>query len=476
MKLPIRIRLALIYSTILMGVTGTLELAGYFSVRHAIHSLVDHELNTRLAGIEDHLVRHLPRYSWPRMGQDLDAHPAFQPSLLSVRDSSGAVLFEGGSMQGVSAADAGFSMGNRTAGALRLLSVNRVIHGEAYRLTLGTDLQVASSILRKMWLIMLLSLPLLAVASVGAGYWMGGRALAPIQEIVYAVRSLDSRRLRERVPVPATGDEVQVLAETFNSMLVRIETEFQKMHDFTANASHELRTPVAIVRAAAEVALLRQRGDEAFYRETLERILRESERNSALLEDMLQLARADAGVDGMKRDWLNLRQCALSASEQVAPLAASRRITLRHDVAVNTIEVLADYEQLRRLWLILLDNAIKYTPAGGTVTVRIHEDETGREDERGLPVCEVQDTGIGIAPEQQALIFERFYRADRARNRGMGGAGLGLSIAREIALIHEAELRVESSLGAGSRFIVTFPSSRSTYVADSANADQSVVR
>ncbi|HEY4360043.1 MAG TPA: ATP-binding protein [Bryobacteraceae bacterium] len=470
MKLPIRIRLALIYSTILMTTTGTLELAGYYSVLHTIHSLVDRELNTRLAGIEDHLARHLPRYSWPRMGQDLDAHPAFQPSLLSIRDSSGAVLFEGSSMTGVSLASTGISTGNSGSGAFRLLSAKRVINGQALTLTLGTDLQVASAILRRVWLIMLLSLPLFAMASVGIGYWMSGRALAPIQEIVRAVRSLDSRRLNQRVPVPATGDEVQLLAETFNGMLARIEAEFQKMHDFTANASHELRTPVAIVRAAAEVALLREGGNEVFYRQTLEQILRESERNSTLLENMLQLAHSDAGADARKRDGLNLKEYAVSACEQVAPLAASRQITVRHFAAASPVEVLADPEQLRRLLLILLDNAIKYTPPGGAVNVRIHEDEMGR------PVCGVQDTGIGIALEQQPLIFERFYRTDKARSRSLGGAGLGLAIARGIALMHDADLRVESSLGAGSCFTVTFPSSRSIHATVAANADPSVVR
>lgn len=297
MKLPIRLRLSAMYSAILIVVIGVLELAGYLSVRSAIHSIVDRELETRLAGIEDHLVRHLDKVGWTQMAAVLQAHPAFQPAYLLIRRPSGELLYEGQPMRGVDLEGIpGLATAEGNGDAIRVLSIRRTILGSPYDLFLGTDLKMSSTILRRLWLIMLLSMPPLVLLCAAAGYWMSGRALQPIQQIVSAARSTDFRRLSQRVPVPDTGDEVQQLAETFNGMLERIESGFRQMHEFTLNASHELRTPVAIVRAAAEIALLRRKPTDEFYRQTLERILRESERNTQLIESMLELSRADSGV------------------------------------------------------------------------------------------------------------------------------------------------------------------------------------
>lgn len=441
MKLPIRIRLTATYTAILMLVIGALEVAGYLSVRAAMNALLDHELRTRLAGIEDHMSRHVERYGWPRTGEDLALHPAFQPELLVIRSASGAVLFGGSGMRGEA----------EKSDSLRVLSVRRTIQGQPYALVLATDLGMASGVQRQFWLILVFSLPFLMLVSTGAGHWMSGRAMAPVRKMMEAAREIDSRNLSERVPVPETGDEVQRLAETFNGMLERIEAGFQKMREFTANASHELRTPVAIVRATAEIALLKPRATGEDYRGALERVLRESERNSLLIENMLELARADAGAAARARTWLNLSESLREACGQVAPLAVARGVELKFPEP-DARMVLGDSEPLRRLWIILLDNAIKYTPAGGTVWAR-----TGT-DARGQAVGEILDTGIGIAPSQLGFVFERFYRTDKARSRGMGGAGLGLAIAREIAASHEAMLEVESETGVGSRFYVTFAS------------------
>ena len=452
MRFPIRVRLAFTFTAILLVVIAALEIGGYAAVRAALLNVVDRELDMRLAGVEDHIDRHVGRFGWPKTADDIAVHPAFHPQLLIIQSGTGEALLEGSSLAGIKAAvTSGFSTFDGQQDALRLLSVRHKIHGDMYSIVLGTDLQLQSSFLRRLWLIMLFSVPLVLALSAAVGYWMSGRALAPIQEMVTAARSIDARRLSQRVPVPQTGDEVQQLAETFNGMLERIEAGFQTMRDFTANASHELRTPVAIVRAAAEITLLRPRATEAHYRETLERVLRESERNTVLLESMLELARADTGTNVVQREWLSLNHSLQEACTQVLPLAAERKLLLRFQPSEDAPEILADSDQMRRLWLILLDNAIKYTPSGGCVTAAVYVDS------KGQVIGEVIDTGIGIAEEHAALVFERFYRADKARSRVMGGAGLGLSIAREIALIHEADIQVESKPNGGSRFFVTFP-------------------
>ena len=456
MKVPIRIRLAGMYCGILVAVIAVMELAGYLSVRAAIHAVVDHDLEMRLAGLDDYVPRHLDRFGWADLRDALDIHPAFQPSFLLIRAHAGETLYAGSSMTGLTlgaSPEHGFGISNLDGNGLpvRVLSVRRTFGGQVCDMFLGTDLGVATAILRRLWTIVLLSMAPLLLLCGAAGYWMSGRALAPIREIVSAAHSIDSRRLDQRVAVPNTGDEVAELAETLNGMLQRIESGFRRMRDFTANASHELRTPVAIVRATAEVALLRRQPTEAHFQEHLERILRESERNSALLEKMLQLSRLDSGVDGTERDSLDLRQSIAEAVEQAAPLAAAREVALRVEAAEGAIQVFGDREQLRRLWLILLDNAIKYTPPGGRVVAKANVTDAGH------PSVHVADSGIGIAAEHQERIFERFYRTDKARSRARGGAGLGLSIAREISLVHAAEIRVESELGCGSDFYVTFP-------------------
>jgi signal transduction histidine kinase len=302
---------------------------------------------------------------------------------------------------------------------------------------------------------MLLSLPAVLLISGGAGYWISGHALAPVSDIIAAARGMDSSRLSERIAVPRTGDEIQQLAETMNGMLARIEDSFRQIRHFTANASHELRTPLAIIRANAEVGLLQGSGRAS--REALEKVLGEAERSSALLENLLQIARADAPGGALPpRARVDLRESLARACGDIRPLAEERGVVLR--VAPSGVPCPADAneEQLRRLWLILLDNAVKYTPRGGHVSAAVGVNERGR------PFVAISDTGIGIAPEHRERIFERFYRVDKARSRSQGGTGLGLAIARHIADEHEAAITVSSEPGQGSCFSVIFRSSESS--------------
>jgi signal transduction histidine kinase len=251
--------------------------------------------------------------------------------------------------------------------------------------------------------------------------------------------------------VPESGDELQDLAETLNGMLGRIENAFRHVTQFTANASHELRAPLALIRATSEVALLRVSGNVDTYREALHRILRETEKNSALLDDMLRLARADASTIALALKPLEFGPHIDRLCERVLPLAVEKNIKLEQRGAPGDFWILADADHLKRLWLILLDNAIKYTPAGGSIVVSWHAAPSGQM------ICEVRDTGIGISQSDLPHIFERFYRADKARSREEGGAGLGLAIARWIVDAHRASIEVESHPGQGTIIRVALP-------------------
>jgi heavy metal sensor kinase len=352
-----------------------------------------------------------------------------------------------------------------SSNAMRILSVRRLIQGQSYDLVLGTDLLLPTAILRRLWLLMLLSLPAVLLIASATGYWMSGRALAPVADLIAAARSIDSDRLSQRVVVPATGDEIQKLAETMNGMLARIEEGFRQARRFTANASHELRTPIAIIRAAAEVALLRSPASERVYRDALHRILRETERNTTLLENMLALARSDAGSDRACRQSMDLARSVAQVCTQMNPLADSKGLALLFQPHITACWIHADEDHVRRLLLVLIDNAVKYTPSGGRISVLVGEQE-------GRPFCTVTDSGIGISAEHLPRIFDRFYRVDKARSRGDGGSGLGLSIAHEIAKLHEAAIDVQSEPGRGSSFRVTFPAVASGRSATSAVAVQ----
>jgi signal transduction histidine kinase len=234
-----------------------------------------------------------------------------------------------------------------------------------------------------------------------------------------------------------------------NEMLGRIEHAFIRVTQFTADASHELRTPIALIRAEAEIALRRSRGD-AEYREALRHILLEAERTTGLIEELLSLARADSGREALRITSVDLSAMVRGVSEHWRELMATRDLTFTCQETGEAIAVLGDRNALQRLLTVLLDNAAKYTPAPGTVELLL-------ETTNSSAVIRVRDSGIGIALEDQPKIFERFYRVDKARSRASRGAGIGLAIAQWIVQQHRGSITVQSSPGKGSTFVVELP-------------------
>jgi signal transduction histidine kinase len=410
--------------------------------------------------VEDKLNKHLPKSNLSKLKNDLSSHEVLQPRFLEVRDSQGGIVFQGNRMRQLAGLEAGpvpaFKAVQTDAGPWRVLTVRRRIHDVDYAIQIAAELQVPLDILRWFGLMMLLSSPaVLAFASI-VGYWVGARALSPVTEIARAARSIGAADLSQRVTAPSSGDELQYLAETVNGMLSRIEDAFRHMSQFTANASHELRTPVAVIRTAAEVALLRTPEDIDIYREALYKILDEAKKNALLLDDMLSLAKADAGTAVLRIETVDVGQNILQACECVGLLAQEKGVRLTVSVGDRPVYIAADPRHLRRLWLILLENAIKYTPSGRWIEVRLTQPTSC------YAACEVEDAGIGNSSSDLPHVFERFYRADKARDRAEGGAGLGLSIAKWIAGVHDARIKVESVLGRGSTFQVIFSQSASS--------------
>ena len=291
--------------------------------------------------------------------------------------------------------------------------------------------------------------PVLLLVAAGGGYWLSRRALSPVDSLARTAREISGTNLNRRLQKLDTGDELQRLSDTLNEMLDRIESAFLRITQFTADASHELRTPVSLIRTEAELALRRSRG-EAEYKESLRHILLEAERTTALLEQLLSLARTDSGREALHLQPVDLRQTLRTVVDGWQQVATIRNLQFSSSLDAPESSVMGDETLLRRLADILLDNAFKYTPSPGSVRLSL-------EQSANSAVITVRDSGVGIAEEEQSKIFERFYRVDKARSRAQGGAGLGLAIAQWIVTQHRGSIRVESQPGSGTTFRVELP-------------------
>jgi heavy metal sensor kinase len=331
----------------------------------------------------------------------------------------------------------------------RIAQQSVLIDGRPFRINAAVPTEPFDQALDRFRLFEKRFLPLLVILASLLGYWLSGRALAPVNRIIESAEQIGLQNLSQRLEVPKTADELQRLTVTLNAMLERIESSVKRIRQFTANASHDLRTPLSLIRTHAELALRRTR-TETEYRESLARILSVSEETTQLIEGLLTLARADAGAANLQFTEMDLVPLLQKISHQFSVLAVSKDLSFSSQVANESLSLRGDSASIESMLLAILDNAFKYTPAGGSVRLRA-------KTVANEVVIEVEDTGVGIADEDLPRIFDRFFRADRARSREVPGSGLGLSIARWIAETHKGRIEVESRLGAGSVFRIALP-------------------
>ena len=346
----------------------------------------------------------------------------------------------GGSAADVVLPAAGFGRNGARA------AVHRV--GRDYLVIASEPLDSIAASLQVVRRVLFFGLPFLLGAAGFGGYLLAARSLAPLAWMAEQARKITGSNLETRLDIGHAADELKLLAASFNELLSRLDQSFESMRRFVADASHELRTPVAVIRGEADVALSKER-PVSEYRESLAIILDESRRLSRLVEDLLNLARADAGHVRLQLGEFYFNDLLTDACRSVQALAASRHIALECRAAAD-VPFHGDEELLRRLVVNLLDNAIRYTPAGGHVSASL-------EAEGPELRIRVSDNGVGIAPEAAPHVFERFYRADTARSREDGGFGLGLSIVKWIAESHNGAVELTSNPEAGSVFTVTLP-------------------
>lgn len=321
-----------------------------------------------------------------------------------------------------------------------------------YKLVLLQSLHSQEEMLEDIRNTFLWAIPVALLLASACGYFLARKSLAPVAAMAAQARGMGAANLQARMAVANQRDELGQLALSFNQLLDRLEESFERQKRFIADASHELRTPVAILRGETEVTLSRADRSPEDYRETLGILKDESQRLARIVEDLFTLTRADAGEYPLSTGDLYLDELAADVLRRARSLALAKEMTLKSEIA-SELPLRADEALLRRMLLNLLDNAIKYTPKGGTITL-----DCRRRGENYF--VSVTDTGEGIPIELQQRVFERFFRADKARSRQdgeLGGAGLGLSIARWIAEAHHGRLQVTRSDTTGSTFTVVLP-------------------
>src|SRR5580693_2734596 len=338
-------------------------------------------------------------------------------------------------------------------GGFRAYSTRFSADGQSWSLVILRSLHAQQEMLQQIRLAFTWLIPLGVLLAGCGGYFLARRSLAPVAAMGKQAERIGAANLHERLQVSNANDELGRLARTFNELLDRLDRSFERQRRFISDASHELRTPVSILRGEAEVALSQLSRSPEEYRDSLAVLHEEAQRLARIVEDLFTLTRADAGEYRLAQSDFYLDELVADCVRATRALAQAKNITL---VAVSPEEmpVRADEDLVRRMILNLLDNAIKYTPAGGNVSVTCACVPDGCE-------LSVTDSGLGIPVEMQSRVFERFFRADRARSRSGadGGAGLGLSIARWIAEAHLGRIDLVRSDATGSKFTVRIPAS-----------------
>ena len=453
-SLSIRARLDTWYSSILALSLCTFGGAAYLAMSRSIHVTMDSGLKQHVEGVRAILAEDAPQ-GLAALKDELQEYADGVGTLGGVRvaDAQGTVIFSSPGMESPKITGRHrrslFAYTRINGQKLRVLRENIDSAGSRYDVMVGSSTEDVDRALALFGLTLILAVPFFLLLGALVGDWMSRRALAPVGEITQAARSIGAKDLSMRLAVPRSGDELERLTETLNDMLDRLESAFQRITRFTADASHELRTPVSVIRTGAELALRKQR-PEGEYRESLTQILHESEKVSQMIDQLLILARADSGPAVLPLTRTNLSESLIDACAEASPLAEAKQQTFSESVPKKAMWVRGDSSSLERLFLILLDNAVKYTPSGGKINVRL-------DSEGGFAVAEIRDTGVGIAPEHIPHVFDRFYRADPSRTRESGGTGLGLAIGHWIAEAHHGEIRVASQSSEGSSFQVRIP-------------------
>lgn len=459
----LRFKLTLWYVAILGVTLCAFSLFLYLTLSKGLHRSLDNKLRTTAEVIAASIRRPFgPGPSLADIDQIMREHFGIRPlgRFVQVLDETGKrssnirnvdIPMSMETLERVSKGETVFETVTIAKGKIRLVTLPIFEKGRMVGIVqVGSPLEEIEEALGQLLLILLVAVPSVLILAVVGGLFLANKALRPVDEITNTARKIGSSGdLSQRIRLKRkVDDEIGRLAATFNEMIAKVEASFQQIKQFTADASHELKTPLTILRGEIEVGLKRLRTPEE-YQKILASNLEEVKHMSRMVEDLLTLARADMGALELKKEVVDLGGLVRGVWEEVRLWAEDKGVELSFQED-GEARVMGDRGRLRQLALNLIDNAIKYTPSGGKVELRVAKD--GDE-----VTFSVTDTGEGIPPEDLQRIFERFYRVDKARSRQRGGTGLGLSICKWIAEAHGGRISAESELGKGSKFHVSLP-------------------
>jgi signal transduction histidine kinase len=460
MTLPIRIRLTIGYLVIFSLAGILLCCASYMMARRSLYIAVDHDLDEHIDDVRDFFAAHHLGAGYEQARSQVSAEFGLKDDgkWLQIRDDQGRWIFRSRRMM-LAPHDIPFSdprlphgsISSFTAASKKVRSLVRSFPagGHVYFVESGITLTKTDQILVSfrnglLWI----SPAIFLVAGLG-GHLLSRRALNPVAAIARQAQQIHDGNLQTRLPQMQTRDELAHLSSTLNEMLERIESGVRSVRDFTAYASHELRTPITLIRSEADLALQFARSNDE-YREAIGVIRSEAQRMSSLIDSLLFLARADGGTEQVQLQPVDARRLCRQIGDKWRPLLQRAQVQVTTDLPSTSVHVLADPLYLQRLLTIVVENAAKYTPAGGSVRLTLQT--TG-----GHARIEVSDTGIGIPVQDRGRIFERFYRGSNVQLANAHGSGLGLALAAWIAERHKTTIEVHSVEGKGSRFSWILP-------------------
>jgi heavy metal sensor kinase len=458
----IRFRLTAWYGGILVALGLVFGAYCYWRLDHFLSVYLTELFSHRAERIANTLLADVGRSGEAYVGRQIETRyaPEANDRFVRVTKGDGTVVYMSGKPNDQSFAPeevpwpaktlSGGSSGIVHAGRHDLLiaTVPFTIAQQKYLVEVGGSTTPIKNVLRRFLVSFLLGLfVVLALANWG-GSLVIKWALAPVKVITASADEITSLHLHKRLPVVETGDEIASLSKTLNQMICRLDESFQSINRFTADASHELRTPLTIIRGELETLLLDESLSENV-RETIYSLVEETENLAKIVQCLLSLSRFDSGSAQMERVRLNLADFVSTITDQMVPLADEKNVMLTSQ-ANGRVEVEGDRVRLRQVVVNLLDNAIKYTPEGGRVTVGVNISDRQAQ-------LEISDTGPGIPESDLPHVFDRFFRADRIRLGTIEGTGLGLSIVQSICTAHGGLAKVENRANGGCRFTVKLP-------------------
>lgn len=446
-RLSIRLQITLWNTIAFAVVLLVFGLAVYGLLRKTHYDQVDRSLQAHLRDITD-------RGPGDARGQAQHYFDNLRGYSAYITDSSGHVLEHTADllpadMITVGAADGGQHFDTATLptrGHVRRLTAPLADTGRT--IVLLAELEHVDEELWEVIRALLITTPITLVAAASIAYFLAYKSLSPVDHLRQMTNQITADRLDRRLPVANASDELGLLAQTINSMICRLEHSFSEIRRFTADASHELRTPVSIIRSEAELGLAELKENDRA-RRRLESIVEECGRLAELTTQLLTLCREEAGLTQLIRTPVSLRTAISDATESIRSLADAKQQRIVTDLQ-DELTVLGDAARLHQVFMNLLHNAVKYSPPGGKIRLTLRQND-------GQVVFTVADTGIGILPEHLPRIFDRFYQVDTGRSQAEGGAGLGLSIAKSIVEAHGGQIAVTSEVGVGSVFQIALP-------------------